>query len=130
MKKIIIILLAVIVLLAVIIFILRSPEDDWIRDSRGVWIKHGSPSETPDYVLEQQEVINCAIDLYGNAALSSEIQLDSQCLGTCGDYAVDIVHVPRAEEDNLVENQCGEYRDGKVNHFIEINHEGEIVRIV
>ncbi len=55
---------------------------------------------------------------------------NSQCLGTCGDYAVDIVHVPRTEGDNLIENQCEDYKTGKVNHFIELDKNGEIVRIV
>lgn len=47
-----------------------SGEDSWIKDSNGIWIKHGNPSETPDYVLEQQKaLLNCAsnkLDNYGN----------------------------------------------------------------
>ena len=107
-------------------FVIGGPEDFWIKDSRGIWIKHGSPSETPDYVLEQQEIINCSLEKFSN--FTEEI--NSQCLGICGNYAVDIVHVPRTSEDNLVENQCEDYRSGKVSNFIELDKEGNIVRIV
>jgi len=51
-------------------------------------------------------------------------------LGVVGNYAVDIVHVPRSEEDNLIENQCEAYRNGEVNHFIELDKDGEIIRII
>ncbi len=121
-------ILIIIVVLAVLIFIIRSPEDDWIKDSRGVWIKHGYPSEIPDYVLEQQDIINCVLQLYQEKK-SEGMQFSSQCLGTCGDYAVDVVHVPRSDEDNKVENQCQEYREGMVNHFIELDEDGSVVRI-
>lgn len=105
-------------------FVIGGGEDDWIKDSRGVYVKHGYPSEISDYVLEQQEAISCAIEKFNNF----EEEKNSQCLGICGDYAIDIVHVPRDEEDNLIENQCDDY--GNVNHFIELDKEGNIVRIV
>jgi len=108
-------------------FIIGGNEDSWIKDSRGVWIKHGNPSETPDYVLEQQQAVSCALGLY--EANSSRLSFSSQCLGTCGNYAVDIVHVPRTSEDNLIENQCLGYTEGKVSQFIEIDKYEEIVRI-
>lgn len=104
-----------------------SGEDSWIQDSRGVYIKHGNPSSTPNYVLQQQEVINCASEKFNN--LTEE--RNSQCLGTCEGYAVDMVHSPRAKEDDLIGNQCEDYLNGNVSHFIELNKEkGEIVRIV
>jgi hypothetical protein len=128
MKKpsLILIIVFLLVFLGVILLFLRGDEDTWIKDSRGVWIKHGVPSTTPEQVLEQQETIICALEKFNN--FTEEI--NSQCLGVCGDYAVDIVHVPRTSEDNLIENQCSEYREGKVSHFIELDKEGEIVRIV
>lgn len=110
-------------------FILGGSEDDWIKDEKGVYVKHGSPAETPDYVKEQQDAIACALQLYQQKKAEG-MQFSSQCLGSCGNYAVDIVHVPRSEEDNLVENQCEDYREGKVSKFIELDLEGNIFRIV
>jgi len=126
MKKIYFFVFAVVILFIITFLVFRANEDNWIKDSRGVWIKHGNPSETPDYVLEQQEIINCALEKFNN--FSEEV--NSQCLGVCGNYAVDIVHVPRAEADNLISNQCADYNNGIVSHFIELDQEGGIVRIV
>jgi hypothetical protein len=116
-------------IVAVVFLVLRGSEDDWIKDSRGVWIKHGNPSETPEQVLEQQETINCSLEKFNSFTETGE-EINSQCLGTCNDYAVDIIHVPRAAEDNLAENQCEEYSNGDVSHFIELDENGEIVRVV
>ncbi len=123
-----IVLFAFIIML-IILLVLRGSEDDWIKDSKGVWIKHGVPSNTPEQVLEQQEAINCALDLYQKQK-DENISFSSKCLGTCKDYAVDLVHTPRTEEDNLPENQCSDFREGNVSHFIELDENGEIVRIV
>lgn len=135
MKKIYLITLIVVVLVIAwlfVRFIIGGNEDSWIKDSRGIWIKHGNPSETPDYVSEQQEVISDALNLYEQKK-AEEMEFSSQCLGTIEDdvkYVVDIVHVPRNSEDNKQENQCEDYRNGKVSHFIELDKDGSIVRIV
>jgi hypothetical protein len=127
MKKLHWTLIVIVILIVAFTMIFRpGGEDSWIKDEKGVWIKHGVPSKTPDYVLEQQEAINCALEKIDN--FTDEI--NSQCLGVCGDYAVDIVHIPRSSEDNLVENQCEAYRNGEVSHFIELDKDGNIVRIV
>lgn len=122
-------ILIIVCILVLIIFIVRSPEDSWIKDKRGIWIKHGSPSAIPDYVSEQKTGIECALQLYQNAR-SEEMDFSSQCLGTCGDYAVDVVHVPRSGEDNLPENQCKDYKEERVNYFIELDKDGNVVRVV
>lgn len=76
-----------------------------------------------------EKIKKCAKNLYEEKKKEG-INFSSQCLGTCFDYAVDVVHVPRSEEDNLPENQCKDYREGKVKHFIELDKDGRIVRIV
>ena len=106
-------------------FVIGGDEDSWIKDEKGVWIKHGNPDYIPDYVYLQQDGISCAIEKFDNFIGL----INSQCLGTCGNYAVDIVHVPRNSDDNLAENQCDDYKTGKVSSFIELDKEGNIVRI-
>ena len=132
MKKIYLII-GIILLLVIgwifIRFVIGGSEDDWIKDSRGVWIKHGAPAETPDYVLEQQQIIDQALSLYEQRK-SEGMEFSSQCLGIVGNYAVDIVHVPRSGDDNKIENQCEAYRNGEVTHFIELDKAGNIIRIV
>lgn len=128
MKKIYLALIVIVLIIGVVMIFRPGGEDSWIKDERGVWIKHGAPSETPDYVLEQQQIINQALSLY-QTKKSEGMKFSSQCLGVVGDYAVDIVHVPRNSEDNLAENQCEAYRNGEVTHFIELDKDGNIVRI-
>ena len=74
------------------------------------------------------KIKSCAVGLYEKAKQEG-MNFSSQCLGTCGDFAVDIVHVPRNKEDDKPENQCNEYLQGKVTKFIELDKEGAIVRI-
>ena len=98
------------------------------------------PSKTSDEELREK-----AIEIY-NEAKASGVQFSSQCLGSIvvtegipffkwfsknvTEYVVDIVHAPRDDEDNLLENQCEDYRAGKVKHFIELDKDGKIVRVV
>ena len=129
MKKLYWVLIVIIILIIVFSLIFRTGgEDSWIKDSRGVWIKHGVPSETPNYVTEQQQIIDQTLSLYEQKK-SEGMGFSSQCLGIVGNYAVDIVHVPRSEDDNKIENQCEAYRNGQVTHFIELDKDGNIIRI-
>jgi len=126
-KKIFWIIIVIIIITLALIF-LRSPEDSWVKDSKGIWIMQGNPTQTSDNVKEQQDAIRCASGIYADANMN-DINFSSQCLGSCGNYSIDIVHVPRRSEDDLVENQCEDYRTGKVKHFIELSKNGNIVRI-
>jgi hypothetical protein len=129
MKKLYLILgiIFFVLIVAIILIFFKGNEDDWIMDSRGVWIKHGNPFNTPDYVLIQQQLIVCALALYDNYPYEN---ISSQCLGSCNTHAIDIVHVPRTAEDDLEKNQCEAFRRGQLTHFIELDKEGNIVRIV
>lgn len=64
-------------------------------------------------------------------AKSSGIDLNSgPCLGKIADdWVLDIAHLPREDMDNLPENQCDDYRTGKVHHFVEMTPKGEVVII-
>ena len=63
-------------------FFIGGSENSWIKDEKGAWIKHGSPSQTPVYIIEQQNAINCASDLYQGFTILTVV-ISSQCLGTC-----------------------------------------------
>jgi len=122
-------IISILLVLAVIFLYFRINEDNWIKDEKGIYVKHGNPSETPDYVLGQQKAIAQALTFY-NTAKNGGVEFSSQCLGSFDDYAFDIVHVPRISEDNLPENQCEDYKEGLVKHFIELDKEGNIIRVM
>jgi hypothetical protein len=46
----------------------------------------------------------------------------SPCLGVVApDWVGDVAHNPRSEIDNLPENQCSDFREGKAHHFVEVD---------
>lgn len=45
-------------------------------------------------------------------------------------WVADTVHVPRIKSDNLPENECQAYLEGRAKHFIELNQaDGSFVRV-
>lgn len=71
-KKLYLLLIIAGILLAALLFVrfvFGGDEDSWIKNEEGIWVKHGNPAETPDYVLEQQEEIECSLDPYGEKCL-------------------------------------------------------------
>ncbi|PIT97389.1 hypothetical protein COT77_01760 [Candidatus Berkelbacteria bacterium CG10_big_fil_rev_8_21_14_0_10_41_12] len=130
MKKWVWILLATIVAILIIFLFIRSNEDNWIKDSRGVWVKHGYPSDIPNEVKAQQDLIAKADKIFQDAKSSGKDLSAGPCLGKIdSDWVVDIVHNPRQDVDNLSQNQCIDYANGQVHHFVELDPNGEIIQI-
>lgn len=44
-------------------------------------------------------------------------------------WVVDIVHSPRQAIDDLAENQCSSYLEGRSKHFVELDTLGNLIRI-
>lgn len=44
-------------------------------------------------------------------------------------WVADLVHRPRQSIDDLPENQCQAYLEGRARHFVELDLEGSLVRI-
>lgn len=124
--------LCIIVGIVIGFFIFRvfagGSEDNWIKDSKGVYVPHGHPASVPDNVRKQHDALDCVLKLYLNN--KTESGYNSECLGECMDYAVDVVNVPRSVEDDLKENQCASYLNGEVKNFIEIDGKGNVMRVV
>lgn len=45
------------------------------------------------------------------------------------DWVADIAHNPRQDLDNLPENQCPAFLEGRASHFVELDLEGEVIRV-
>lgn len=43
-------------------------------------------------------------------------------------WVVDITHSPRQPIDDLPENQCPSFREGRNKHFVELDLEGNLIR--
>lgn len=46
------------------------------------------------------------------------------------DWVCDVAHSPRETVDNLPENQCQEFREGKASHFVEIDPNCNFIKAV
>lgn len=44
-------------------------------------------------------------------------------------WVVDIVHVPRTKVDDLPQNQCQAFIEGRAKHFIELDTQGNLIRV-
>lgn len=45
------------------------------------------------------------------------------------EWVADIAHNPRMSLDNLAENQCPRFLEGKAKHFVELDLKGEVIRV-
>lgn len=71
-------------------------------------------------VTKCQKSLIEGVDAAKGPCLSNEIQTDWVC---------DMVHRPRQAVDDLPENQCSAYREGKAKHFVEVDPNCEVIKI-
>ena len=68
--------------------------------------------------------------------ISSDLSDRSPCLSdnnpewNISGWVCDVAHSPRQAMDDLPENQCSEFREGKSNHFVEVDAACEFIRAV
>ncbi|MEM5802161.1 MAG: hypothetical protein QXQ18_02110 [Candidatus Aenigmatarchaeota archaeon] len=43
-------------------------------------------------------------------------------------WVCDVAHMPRQDVDNLPQNQCSAFREGKAKHFVEVSPSCEFIR--
>ncbi|MBI4035816.1 hypothetical protein HY383_02620 [Candidatus Daviesbacteria bacterium] len=73
---------------------------------------------------------NQAIFLYRQRKERGENFSNGPCLSNAlmANWVVDTVHNPRLPIDDLPENQCVAYLEGRVEHFVELDIEGNLIR--
>lgn len=75
--------------------------------------------------------IATAVALYKKASLAGVDMSGGPCLTNdlIPGWVVDIVHSPRDSSDDLPENQCRAYLEGRATHFVELDTNGNLVRV-
>lgn len=75
--------------------------------------------------------ISAAISLYTIRVKEGMDMSTGPCLTNdlVPDWVVDIVHVPRDKIDDLPANQCQAYLEGRAHHFVELDANGNLVRV-
>lgn len=80
---------------------------------------------------EIDNAVKKAQDIYKNRKAKDDDFESGPCLSNdlMPDWVVDIAHNPRQELDDLPENQCLAYTEGRAKHFVELDLEGEVIRV-
>ena len=75
--------------------------------------------------------VNFAQRLYQEKRMRGEDLSTGPCLSNAlrPGWVADLVHNPRAPNDDLPQNQCASYIEGSAKHFVELDLEGRLVRV-
>lgn len=93
-----------------------------------VYFNSREPKEIPKSEIDT--AVNQAKFLYNQRSLMGEDFSNGPCLSNAlmPRWVVDIVHSPRSPVDDLPENQCPAYREGRAEHFVELDLAGNLIR--
>jgi hypothetical protein len=84
------------------------------------------PPEEAAMSVAQKCQVKCLSTMRSGADMSV-----GPCIGLIEkDWVCDSVHSPRQAEDDLPENQCPDFREGRAHHFVEVTQECKLVRVV
>lgn len=54
---------------------------------------------------------------------------DSNAEWNISDWVCDIAHSPRQAVDDLAENQCSAFKEGKAHHFVEVDTGCNLIKV-
>lgn len=93
-----------------------------------VFLNSGGPKSASKNEIET--AVNQAKYFYGQERGRERDFSSGPCLSEAllPGWVVDIVHSPRLPIDDLPENQCSAYREGRAQHFVELDLEGNLIR--
>lgn len=76
-------------------------------------------------------VVSSSLNLYKKRAVEGTDFSSGPCLTNdlMPGWVVDVVHSPREKIDDLPQNQCQAYLEGRATHFVELDPSGNLVRI-
>lgn len=78
-----------------------------------------------------EQLIEMAQELFKEKKAAGMDMSNGPCIANELDpyWVVDVAHNPRQPIDDLPENQCSAFREGKAKHFIELDIEGSLIKI-
>lgn len=92
----------------------------------------GTPNESykPGVSKERDRAVNQAYKVFEEKKNLGIDFSDGPCLTNdlLPGWVLDIAHSPRASVDNLSQNQCQAFREGRAKHFVELDLNGNVIR--
>jgi hypothetical protein len=78
----------------------------------------------------KEQAIKLAQQAYQEALARGESLSRGPCLGVImPGWVADIAHKPRQTIDDRPENQCAAFRMGEAGHFVELDPQGNVIRV-
>lgn len=75
------------------------------------------------------EALKNALNAFSKAKSTGQDLAQGPCLGVIApDWVLDIAHNPRLAVDDQPQNQCADFQDGKAQHFVEMDKDGQIIQ--
>ena len=93
----------------------KRPEPEY---KAGKWPQYDTAVNQAQHVFNLK--IQTGEDLSNGSCLSNALMPG---------WVADIVHSPRQPVDDLAENQCSAYLEGRAKHFVELDLEGNVIRV-
>lgn len=75
--------------------------------------------------------VNTALMVYESQKKTKKNLSNGPCLSNdlLDDWVADLVHDPKVPEDDLMENQCAALLDGTATRIVELDLDGNVVRV-
>jgi len=82
---------------------------------------------------DQEKAIEICIEECRKAMIAGKDLSNGPCLlnpiKELPDWVCDVAHNPRVEIDNLKENQCSAFYEGKAKHFVEVDITCKLIKV-
>lgn len=87
--------------------------------------------QKPVSKIESDTAVNQAKLLYSQKKERDEDLTNGPCLSDAlmPNWVVDLVHNPRISADDLPQNQCPAYLEGRAEHFVELDLDGNLIKV-
>jgi len=134
MIKIVIVILIIVGLIVGIIALVKSYVDKAENENTNSFTATEIVTGVADVKIKQKADEDLAIakakELWRAKFITGEDLSNGPCLSNevVPDWVADIAHDPRQAVDDLPENQCSAYREGRAHHFVELDPAGNLIR--
>jgi hypothetical protein len=118
MSKVVLLVISLVVVLGTAYFVYTTNNKPSMGYKPGSW-------------YEGDKAINQAERIYQEKKVLGEDFTDGPCLSNdlYPGWVADMVHSPRQPVDDLAENQCPAFIEGRATHYVELDSAGSLIRV-
>ncbi|MBI2595437.1 hypothetical protein HYW46_01735 [Candidatus Daviesbacteria bacterium] len=114
--KLMLLTLAVIILVTLVIFLTSKRKESNYKP--GVYTEQDTAVNKAQLEYERRK--NLGVDFANGPCLTNDL---------LPGWVADIAHTPRQKIDDFPENQCSAFREGRAKHFVELDPDGNVIKV-